>query len=66
MTLFLATDENPEGYKLEDILSIIRQDILERAGKIAGDGRPRINGIWRCMEIVLMEEWWNHLAVGVT
>ena len=40
MTHFLATDEKPEGYKLEDILSIIRQDILLRAGKIAGDNRP--------------------------
>jgi hypothetical protein len=40
MTHFLSTDENPDGYKLEDILSIVRQDILARAGKIAGDKRP--------------------------
>jgi len=40
MTHFLSTDENPEGYKLEDILSIIRQDIITRAGKISGDKRP--------------------------
>ncbi|MGB0629591.1 MAG: histidine kinase [Alphaproteobacteria bacterium] len=40
MTHFLSTDENPDGYKLEDILSIIRQDIIKRAGKIAGDARP--------------------------
>lgn len=40
MTHFLSTDENPDGYKLEDILSIIRADIINRAGKIAGDNRP--------------------------
>jgi len=40
MTHFLSTDENPDGYKLEDILSIIRQDIIHRAGKIADDNRP--------------------------
>jgi len=40
MTHFLSTDENPDGYKLEDILSIVRQDIISRAGKIAGDKRP--------------------------
>lgn len=40
MTHFLSTDDNPDGYKLEDILSIVRQDILQRAGKIAGDKRP--------------------------
>lgn len=40
MTHFLSTDDNPDGYKLEDILSIIRADIIHRAGKIAGDNRP--------------------------
>lgn len=40
MTHFLSTDENPEGYKLEDILTIIRQDVIKRAGLIAGDTKP--------------------------
>lgn len=40
MTHFLSTDENPDGYKLEDILSIVRKDIIDRAGKIASDKRP--------------------------
>ena len=40
MTHFLPTDENLKGYKLEDILSIIRQDNIARAGKISGDKRP--------------------------
>ncbi len=40
MTHYLATDENPDGYRLEDILSLIRQDIIKRVGKIAQDSKP--------------------------
>lgn len=40
MTHFLATDENPDGYRLEDILLIIRKDIILRATKILDDPRP--------------------------
>ena len=40
MTNFLVTDENPEGYKLEDILTAIRNDIVVRAAKIMDDRRP--------------------------
>lgn len=40
MTHFLVSEEQPEGWKLEDILSVIRNDILHRAGKISGDKRP--------------------------
>ncbi len=40
MTHFLATDENPNGYKLEDILTSIRQDVIKRVGKIAHDSKP--------------------------
>ncbi|MBX7200647.1 MAG: hypothetical protein K1X51_14860 [Rhodospirillaceae bacterium] len=40
MTHFLVTDENPSGHRLEDILMMIRKDILIRAGKIADDRRP--------------------------
>ena len=36
MTHFLSTNDNPDGYKLEDI----RQDIIKRLGLIAGDKRP--------------------------
>jgi hypothetical protein len=39
MTHFLLTDDNPQGYKLEDILSLIRKDVLFRTGKIADDKR---------------------------
>lgn len=39
MTHFLATDDNPQGYKLEDILSLIRQDVIKRAQRIMGDNK---------------------------
>ena len=40
MANFLVTDDNPDGYKLEDILTAIRNDIVQRAAKIMDDGRP--------------------------
>ena len=40
MSRFLVTDENPDGYKLEDILSAIRNEMFERAIKIMNDKRP--------------------------
>jgi hypothetical protein len=39
MTRFLVSDENPTGYRLEDILTVIRADVLKRCGKIAMDER---------------------------
>ena len=39
MTHFLVTAENPKGHRLEDILSMIRKDILTRTLKIADDPR---------------------------
>jgi hypothetical protein len=39
MTHFLVTDENPSGHRLEDILMLIRKDVLTRAVKIADDRR---------------------------
>ena len=39
MTHFLVTGENPEGYKLEEILTVIRNDIIKRATKILEDDR---------------------------
>ncbi|PCI50943.1 MAG: histidine kinase [Alphaproteobacteria bacterium] len=40
MTHFLVTDENPDGYKLEDMLKLIRKDIFLRTTKILEDDRP--------------------------
>ncbi len=45
MTHFLATDEHPNGYKLEDILTIIRQDVIKRVGKIAHDSKPEAHQV---------------------
>ena len=45
MTHYLATNENPDGYKLEDILSLIRQDIIKRVGKIAQDSKPEAHQV---------------------
>ncbi|MBL4801718.1 MAG: hypothetical protein JKY45_07465 [Emcibacter sp.] len=40
MTHFLVTDDNPDGYKLEDMLKLIRKDIFVRTTKIMEDSRP--------------------------
>ncbi len=40
MTHFLSSDKNPEGYKLEDVLKRVRNDILYRATKIMDDEKP--------------------------
>ena len=37
MTHFLSSDTNPDGYKLETILSTLRADVILRCGKIAAD-----------------------------
>ena len=41
MTHFLMTDERPDGYRLEEILTVIRSDIINRATKIVDDDRPQ-------------------------
>ena len=40
MSGFLITDDNPDGYRLEDILIAIRKEIIQRAIKIVDDRRP--------------------------
>jgi hypothetical protein len=47
MTHFLVTEDRPDGYKLEDILGIIRKDMLIRAQKIADDKRPEAQHVMR-------------------
>jgi len=39
MTHFLVTDDNPDGYRLEDIMKLIRKDIFLRTTKILEDDR---------------------------
>ena len=45
MTRFLVSDENPTGFRLEDILIAIRKDILHRCLKIADDHRAEANQV---------------------
>jgi hypothetical protein len=40
MTRFLQSDENPSGFRLEDILVVLRADVLKRCVKISADERP--------------------------
>ncbi|MCR9213795.1 MAG: histidine kinase [Proteobacteria bacterium] len=45
MTHYLVTEENPAGKKLEDVLAMIRRDILDRCGLIADDGRVEAKAV---------------------
>ena len=38
-TTFLVTEENPDGWKIEDILMVIQNDMFRRTQKIVGDNR---------------------------
>ena len=40
MTRFLVTPENPNGWRLEDILGEIQKDIIRRCSKILDDPSP--------------------------
>ncbi len=40
MSGFLVNEDNPDGYRLEDILYAIRKEIIQRADKIMDDRRP--------------------------
>ena len=45
MTHFLASDDKQDGYKLEDILVILRADIIKRANEIVDDHRVESNAV---------------------
>jgi hypothetical protein len=40
VTHFLRSDKKPEGHKLEELLIMLRGDIVHRCDVIAGDHRP--------------------------
>ena len=40
MTHFLVSEEKPDGHRLEDLLRIVRNDVLLRCTKITDDTRP--------------------------
>ncbi len=39
MTHFLITDDNANGHQLEDVLAMVRSDLVKRAALIADDDR---------------------------
>ncbi len=47
MTRYLVSDENTGGFKLEDILRIIRNDVLIRCTKISSDTRAEAQQVLR-------------------
>lgn len=47
MTKFLVTAENPTGWKLEDILTEIQNDIIRRSHKLIDDHRPEARAVLR-------------------
>ncbi len=44
-TTFLVTEDNPGGWKLEDILAEIQNDMIRRTQKIVGDARPEARAV---------------------
>ena len=40
MSHFLCTKEYPDGHKLEDLLLVLRNDLILRMSRIASDRRP--------------------------
>ena len=44
-TTFLTTDENIDGWRLEEILRVIQRDIIRRMQKITGDTRPEARAV---------------------
>lgn len=47
MTHFLANEDNPKGYKLEDILALLRKDLITRAEKVMNDTRAEAQIVLR-------------------
>ncbi|WP_169570118.1 histidine kinase [Sneathiella limimaris] len=45
MTHFLVTEENPTGHKLEDVLGMVRSDVIHRCTRITDDARPEAQAV---------------------
>ena len=41
----LVTEENPQGWKIEDILTEIQNDIVRRSQNIVDDARPEARAV---------------------
>ena len=67
MTKFLVSEQNTEGYKLEDILRVIRKDIVLRCDMILDDTRSEAEQvISNNMEILNLLTKAIHLAQNST
>ena len=40
MAKLLMSKDNPKGWKLEDLLTTLQADVVERMSRIRGDNRP--------------------------
>lgn len=45
MTRFLVSDDNENGYRLEDILTAVRADVVKRCEKIVDDHRDEAHHV---------------------
>ena len=45
MSGFMVDEENPDGHRLEDILSAIRNEVIQRATKLLDDRRPEATAV---------------------
>lgn len=45
MTHFLVTEENPSGKKLEEVLLMVRADVIHRCTLITEDVRPEAQSV---------------------
>ncbi len=45
MTHFLVSEENETGYRLEDILTAVRSDVVKRCEKIVDDHREEAHHV---------------------
>lgn len=45
MTHFLVTEDNADGHQLEDVLAMVRSDLVKRAALIADDDRQEARSV---------------------
>jgi hypothetical protein len=44
-TTFLRTTDNPNGWTIEDLLTVVQNDMIIRCQKIVGDARPEARAV---------------------
>ena len=45
MTQLLASPANPDGWSLEDVIEVLRGDMMRRSAHMVDDTRPEIRGL---------------------